>query len=90
MAAPSVEHVELSGGFIAGSIGRKASGRPLRPEDAGTPWFFVEVVDPSSDRPSARMCLWDSGDYGEAIAMAEKTRTALGITAPVRDTVVTS
>ena len=30
-----------------------------------------------------------SGDYGEAIAMAEKTRPALGIAVPVRDTVVT-
>lgn len=88
MAAPSVEHVELSGGFLAACIERNASGRPLRPEGTGTPWFFVEVVDPSSDRPSARMCIWDSGDYGEAIAMAEKTRTALGIAAPVRDTVV--
>lgn len=90
MAAPSVEHVELSGGFLAASIDRYASGRHLRPEDTQTPWFFVEVVDPLSDSPSARICLWDSGDYGEAIAMAEKTRAALGIAAPVRDTVAMS
>ena len=77
------EFIELTGGIVTRSTTVSARGAYVNPAHLGQMRFFLSHTD---DR--GEYYLWDGASYDEAIRIAEKMRRGLGVSEPVRDTVM--
>jgi len=80
---PDQRFIEIDGGVIRSATKTTRVGTVDLPYEAGTFRFFVTLIEADG----SEICLWEGGDYEEAIWEAETFRRPLSITAEVLDRV---